>query len=301
MNPLLLDEIIQRALHEDLGFGDRTTLAIVPEGDESRGSVLAKQHGVVAGLPVFKRVMHLLDPTVQITQVVEEGESVQPGTVVLRIEGPTRSILSGERVALNFLQRLSGIASITRQAVDKVKGYPTKITDTRKTTPGLRMLEKYAVTVGGGVNHRLRLDDAVLIKDNHIQAAGSLQAAVNKVKERMGHTVFIEVEAETMAQVQEAIQAGVNGILLDNMSLDQLREAVNMIPSHIVTEASGGVRLEQLEAVAETGVQLISLGWLTHSAPALDFSLNLEGSVKNRRTEQLTQLEESRLPLSRNA
>ncbi|MDQ0340148.1 nicotinate-nucleotide pyrophosphorylase (carboxylating) [Caldalkalibacillus uzonensis] len=280
MNPLLLEEQLKQALSEDLGFGDRTTEAVVPEEQWASGVVMAKGKGVMAGLPVFERVMQLVDHRVEITPLVKEGERVEQGTSVIRIQGPTRAILTGERVALNFLQRLSGIATVTRQAVDLVKAYGTKIADTRKTTPGLRMLEKYAVTVGGGINHRLRLDDAVLIKDNHIHAAGGLSEAVHRVREKMGHTIFIEVETETLAQVKEAVALKVNGILLDNMTVPQLKEAVALIPTSIISEASGNMRLDHLEAVAQTGVQVISIGWLTHSAPSLDLSLNLDGSIK---------------------
>ncbi|GGK21696.1 nicotinate-nucleotide diphosphorylase (carboxylating) [Caldalkalibacillus thermarum] len=280
MNVLLLQEQLKQALIEDVGFGDRTTEAVVPAEQWASGMVVAKEEGIMAGLPVFEQVMKLVDPRVEIEPVVKEGQCVKPGLPLLRVHGPARAILTGERVALNYVQRLSGIATQTRRAVDIVKPYGVKIADTRKTTPGLRMLEKYAVAVGGGINHRLRLDDAVLIKDNHIQAAGGIREAVRRVREKMGHTVFIEVETETLEQVQEAVALGVHGILLDNMTVAQLKEAVALIPPSIVSEASGNMRLEHLEEVAQTGVQVISIGWLTHSAPALDISLNLDGSVK---------------------
>ncbi|EGL83487.1 nicotinate-nucleotide pyrophosphorylase [Caldalkalibacillus thermarum TA2.A1] len=285
MNVLLLQEQLKQALIEDVGFGDRTTEAVVPAEQWVSGMVVAKEEGIMAGLSVFEQVMKLVDPRVEIEPVVKEGQCVKPGLPLLRVHGPARAILTGERVALNYVQRLSGIATQTRRAVDIVKPYGVKIADTRKTTPGLRMLEKYAVAVGGGINHRLRLDDAVLIKDNHIQAAGGIREAVRRVREKMGHTVFIEVETETLEQVQEAVALGVHGILLDNMTVAQLKEAVALIPPSIVSEASGNMRLEHLEEVAQTGVQVISIGWLTHSAPALDISLNLDGSVKKMKGE----------------
>lgn len=281
MNWLLLEEQLKQALMEDIGFGDRTTEAIVAEDLTGEGLFIAKQGGVVAGLPVVEKVMQLVDPRVRLTCLVREGEEVVKGTALARIAGPVRAILSGERVALNFLQRLSGIATVTKKAVMLAEPYGVKVTDTRKTTPGLRQLEKYAVRQGGGFNHRFRLDDAVLIKDNHIQAAGGITQAVKRVRERLGHTVFIEVETETLEQVAEAVQLKVNAILLDNMTPEQLKEAVRLIPPEMISEASGNITLDNLEEVAQSGVQVISIGWLTHSAPAMDISLVLDGALKN--------------------
>lgn len=281
MNWLLLEEQLKQALMEDIGFGDRTTEAIVAEDLTGEGLFIAKQGGVIAGLPVVEKVMQLVDPRVRLTCLVREGEEVVKGTALARIAGPVRAILSGERVALNFLQRLSGIATVTKKAVMLAEPYGVKVTDTRKTTPGLRQLEKYAVRQGGGFNHRFRLDDAVLIKDNHIQAAGGITQAVKRVRERLGHTVFIEVETETLEQVAEAVQLKVNAILLDNMTPEQLKEAVRLIPPEMISEASGNITLDNLEEVAQSGVQVISIGWLTHSAPAMDISLVLDGALKN--------------------
>ncbi len=285
MNPLWLEEQLKQALMEDIGFGDRTTLAVVDAQHVSQAALIFKEGGVVAGLPVLEKVMQLVDPEVKVQCFCHDGTEVEQGAVVATLTGPTRAILTGERVALNFLQRLSGIATVTRQAVRLAEPYGVKIVDTRKTTPGLRMLEKYAVTQGGGFNHRLRLDDAVLIKENHIRAAGGISQAVQRVREKLGHTVFIEVEVETLTQVKEAISLNVNAILLDNMPPHQLREAVALIPSGMVSEASGNITLDNLVEVAQTGVQVISIGWLTHSAKALDISLTLDGAIKNNTLE----------------
>lgn len=285
MNPLWLEEQLKQALMEDIGFGDRTTLAVVDAQHVSQAALIFKEGGVVAGLPVLEKVMQLVDPEVKVQCFCHDGTEVEQGAVVATLTGPTRAILTGERVALNFLQRLSGIATVTRQAVRLAEPYGVKIVDTRKTTPGLRMLEKYAVTQGGGFNHRLRLDDAVLIKENHIRAAGGISQAVQRVREKLGHTVFIEVEVETLTQVKEAVGLNVNAILLDNMPPHQLREAVALIPSGMVSEASGNITLDNLVEVAQTGVQVISIGWLTHSAKALDISLTLDGAIKNNTLE----------------
>lgn len=281
MNSLLVSQLIQQALLEDIGFQDVTSNAIIPAGHQSEGKIIAKREGVIAGLKTAQQVFYQLDHTLQFSALVEEGSLVRPGTVIAEIQGSTRSILTGERVALNLLQRMSGIATVTRKAVEAVKPYAAKITDTRKTTPGLRMLEKYAVVTGGGINHRFRLDDAVLIKDNHIAVAGGITAAVAVVREKIGHLIKIEVEAETLQQVEEAAACGVDVIMLDNMPLEMMRQAVAMVPPGIVTEASGGITLDNVNLVASTGVQVISLGWLTHSVQALDISLNIQGTVKN--------------------
>lgn len=281
MNIILLRELVKQALNEDIGFGDRTTEAIIAPEAEANGTLLVKQAGVIAGLGVVREVFDQVDRDVRFTPSVQDGDEVNQGQVIAQLQGRTRSILTGERVALNYLQRMSGIASVTQQAAQEVAPYGAHIVDTRKTTPGLRMLEKYAVQVGGGFNHRLRLDDGILIKDNHIAAAGSMTKAVQKVREYIGHMVQIEVETENIEQVQEAVKNNVDVILLDNMSIELLREAVSIIPETITTEASGGLQLGGLAAVAQTGVNVLSLGWLTHSTPAMDISLNIEGSVKS--------------------
>lgn len=281
MNLLKLHQLIDQALQEDIGYRDMTTEAVIPRFHQSTGEIIAKQNGIVAGLIVAEKVFMRLDPTLQFESNVAEGARVESGTVLAVISGSTRSILTAERVALNLLQRMSGIATATRDAVEAVHPYPAKITDTRKTTPGLRMLEKYAVSAGGGVNHRFGLDDAVLIKDNHITVAGGITQAVQSVRKSIGHLVKMEVETETLEQVREAISCGVDVIMLDNMSVDQMKQAISIIPEAVITEASGGISLETIHQVASTGVQFISLGWITHSAKSLDISLNLKGSVKN--------------------
>lgn len=276
MNQLQLQTTVREALNEDLGSGDGTTEALVSERDRTSAVLLAKQEGVVAGLLVAEAVYRELDPTLQLHREVEEGERVTPGTVLAQLEGSTRALLSGERVALNFLQRLSGIATVTRQVVDALAGLDCQVLDTRKTTPGLRMLEKYAVRIGGGSNHRFGLSHAVMIKDNHIAVAGSLARAVARVREYNGPLVPVEVEADTLEQVEEAVALDVDAILLDNMDPATLRQAVERIDGRIWTEASGGITPETARQVAETGVNGISLGWLTHSVDALDISLDIQ-------------------------
>ncbi len=272
--PLSVADLIHAALLEDLGSGDVTTEAIVAAMATSRALIQAKQPGVVCGLAIVQSVFDRLGPVSWNTRH-EDGSVVAIGEVVGEIEGPAQTILTGERVALNFLQRLSGIATLTRKFVDAVEGTKARIADTRKTTPGLRALEKYAVRVGGGVNHRFGLYDAVLIKDNHQAAAGSISVAVERVRQRAGFMMKIEVETQTLEQVEEAMRCGVEVIMLDNMPVDQLREAVQHIDGRALVEASGNVTLDNVRAIAETGVDIISVGALTHSAPALDLSLRL--------------------------
>ncbi|TCP61532.1 carboxylating nicotinate-nucleotide diphosphorylase [Baia soyae] len=274
MNSIQLRQFIRDVLNEDVGAGDLTTESIVPAGHKSVAILLAKQDGVIAGLPVAEMVFQELDPSIRFRIVVEEGERVSKGTEVARIEGLTRTILTGERVALNLLQRMSGIATLTRQLVDLVEGLPCHVLDTRKTTPGLRQLEKYAVRMGGGTNHRFGLSHGVMLKDNHIAMAGSIQKAVEAVRRRVGHMVQVEVEADTLEQVKEILTVDVNAILLDNMSVDTLREAVRLIDRKVWVEASGGITPETIRGIAETGVDAVSLGFLTHSAQALDISLD---------------------------
>lgn len=275
LDPVLVDEIVRRALAEDLGdAGDITTDALVPAGAHARGALVAREDCVVAGLPVLAAVFAALDPGVKVASVVDEGGGARAGDVVAEVEGPTRAILAGERTALNFLQRLSGIATLTRRFVDRAPG--AELRDTRKTTPGLRDLEKYAVRIGGGTNHRMGLYDRVLIKDNHVAAAGGVRAAVERIRASRP-SLPVEVECETLEQVREAVEAGADEILLDNMDPRTLREAVRIAAGRARTEASGGVTLETVSEIAASGVDAISAGALTHSAPAIDFSLELEG------------------------
>ncbi|MGV3722462.1 MAG: carboxylating nicotinate-nucleotide diphosphorylase [Actinomycetota bacterium] len=269
-----LDRVVAAALAEDVGPGDVTSLATVPADAEGRAVFLAKDTGVLCGLPVLQATYAHVDPAVRVTLLAEEGCQVQPGVVVAAIEGSARSLLTGERVALNFLQHLSGISTRTARFVNLVKGTDAKIVDTRKTIPGLRALAKYAVRMGGGHNHRFALYDGVLIKDNHIQAAGGIPAAVKRAREQAPHLLRVEVETETLAQVNEALAAGADIVMLDNMELETLRAAVELCRGKALSEASGGVNEKTVRAIAETGVDLISVGALTHSVTALDISLD---------------------------
>ncbi len=279
-----LDDLILWALREDAPLGDITTEAIVPEDAQGSAVMVAKQEGVICGLPIAAKVFSLLDPSAMLEAKVEEGEWVDAGKVIAEVKGKLKALLIGERTALNFVQRLSGIATLTRQFVNKVAPYGVKIADTRKTTPLHRALEKYAVRCGGGINHRFSLSDGVLIKDNHVRVAGSLAEAVSRVRARAHHLLRIEVEAHNLAQVKEALECDVDAILLDNFSLDEIREAVRLAQEwsqrtgkqRPLLEVSGGINLENVEAIAQTGIDIISVGALTHSAPALDISLEIE-------------------------
>jgi nicotinate-nucleotide pyrophosphorylase (carboxylating) len=268
-----LERIVHAALAEDIGAGDVTTEATVSADAVGAAELLVKEPGVVCGLRVAEATFRALDPDVRFEALAAEGDVVEPPAVVARVTGSERAILTGERVALNFVGRLSGIATLTRRYVDAVEGTGAAVLDTRKTTPGLRALEKHAVAAGGGKNHRFGLDDAVLVKDNHLRAAGSLPAAVELV--RASTDLPVEVECETLAQVAEALEVGVDAILLDNMTLAELREAVALTRGRARLEASGGVNLDTVRAIAETGVDEISVGALTHSARSLDVSLEL--------------------------
>ncbi len=270
--------LIERALEEDIGFGDVTTLSTIPAERIISATLITRQHGVVAGLPVARAVFLTVDASLTIEQLVSDGARVAPNDVLLRLRGSARSILTAERTALNFLGHLCGIATITAACVAAVAGTKASIVDTRKTTPGLRALEKYAVRMGGARNHRFALDDGILIKDNHIQAAGGIGAAISAARQHAPHLLKIEVECETLAQVREALAARADVILLDNMQVEQQHKAVALIRQHderILIEASGniGTNPARLAAVAATGVDFISLGALTHSAPNLDLSL----------------------------
>jgi nicotinate-nucleotide pyrophosphorylase (carboxylating) len=274
---------IREWLAEDVGSGDVTTMATVPQGHLSKGIIHAKQSGILAGLPLARMVFDVIDSQLKVDLQAVDGAYVERGTVLAVVEGSTHSILTGERLALNLLQRLSGIATKTNEYVQAAQGQPVRIADTRKTTPGHRTLEKYAVRIGGGANHRFGLYDAVMIKDNHIKAAGGIKAAVHAAQSRIPHTMMIEVEAESLAQAEEAVQAGAHIIMLDNMSAAAMVEAVAVIrrlAPHIVLEASGGITPERVAEVARCGVDIISVGSLTHSFQALDISLDLNAMKK---------------------
>jgi nicotinate-nucleotide pyrophosphorylase (carboxylating) len=274
---LLVEPIVHVALLEDLAHGgDITTDAIVPADRRARARIVARQPGVIAGLDASLLAFELLQPGATTSSIlIDDGGTVGAGSVVAELEGPARVLLTGERPMLNLLCRLSGIASATRKLVDAVAGTRAQVIDTRKTTPGLRVLEKYAVRCGGGANHRFGLDDAVLIKDNHLALAGSIHEAVARVRERSGHMVKVEVEVDTLEQLREALCEPIDVVLLDNMDLATLTEAVRIVNGAVLTEASGGVRLETITAIAQAGVDLISVGSLTHSAPALDLGLDI--------------------------
>lgn len=266
--------IVQRALAEDLGTGDVTAEAVIPAELQAEARVVAREPGVLAGVPVALEVFRQADPTLSIRQEADDGQTLAAGMPVLHLQGRARGILGGERVALNFLQRMSGIASATARLVRLVEGTGARIVDTRKTAPGLRLLDKYAVRQGGGANHRFGLYDAVLIKDNHVAAVGGVAQAVRLARARAGHTVKVEVEVDTLEQLEEALRAGADLVLLDNMPPATLREAVRRTAGRAVLEASGGITEATIRAVAETGVQLISVGALTHSVKALDLALD---------------------------
>jgi len=273
-----LVESIRLWLSEDVGSGDVTTLSTIPTGHESKGIIHAKEDGVVAGLPVSELVFQVVNPALTFTPQVSEGDFVKKGTVLDVVEGSSHRILTGERLALNLLQRLSGIATRTRSFVDALEGLPTRLVDTRKTTPGHRMLEKYAVRVGGGANHRFGLYDAVMIKDNHIKGAGGIRKAVERARAFIPHTMTIEVETESLEQVEDALEAGADIIMLDNMSQDLMKEAVRRIKAkspHVTVEASGNVSLKTVKGIAACGVDVISVGRLTYSFDSLDISLDL--------------------------
>lgn len=275
-----LTRSIRDWLREDVGSGDVTTAVTVPPGHESKGIIHAKQDGVIAGMPVAQLVFAAVDPILKFTAHVQDGQFVEKGTILAEVEGSTHSILTGERLALNLLQRLSGVATRTKTFVDALEGLPARLVDTRKTTPGHRMLEKYAVRIGGGSNHRFGLYDAVMIKDNHIKGAGGIAQVVSRARAGIPHTMTIEVETESLEQVEEALQAGADIIMLDNMPPELMKEAVKRIKAgapHVKTEASGNVSLETIRGIAESGVDIISVGRLTYSFESLDISLDLNG------------------------
>ncbi len=278
LSPLVIQEAVKRALDEDLGrAGDVTSSATLPEGIQAKAKLVARKAGTIAGLPCAARAFRTLAPNIRFDATTRDGDSVKANTTLATIEGPAIAILSGERVALNFLGHLSGIATLTAAYAAKIAHTKAKITDTRKTTPGLRALEKYAVRCGGGVNHRFGLDDAVLIKDNHIAVAGGVGKALDTARAAVGHLVKVEIEVDTLDQLKQVLANGkADVVLLDNMKPEILREAVALCEGRIVTEASGGVTLETVAAIAECGVDVISSGALTHSAPSLDVALDIE-------------------------
>ena len=269
------DTLIELAFQEDIGIGDITTEATVPPYLKGTGTLIAKSDGIIAGLPVAERTFEKLDSGLVFTPFVIDGDAVNAGTPIGDVKGDAKTILIGERTALNFLQRLSGVATLTSQFVNAVTDYDVKIVDTRKTTPGWRAIQKYAVCVGGGHNHRFGLYDGVLIKDNHIVAAGGITQAVQRARLSAPHTVKIEVEVETMGQVNEALEVKADILLLDNMPLEMMKEVVQRVRNLAITEASGGITLDQVKDVAATGVDYISVGALTHSAMPMDISLTL--------------------------
>lgn len=276
LNIGMVDEIISKALSEDIGTGDITTASTIPKDQKISGKFIAKEAGVICGLEVVKKVFEKIDGEIIMIPHVTDGERVNKGDLIAEIKGPAVGVLTGERVALNFLQRLSGISTKTAQLLEEVKGTKAKITDTRKTTPGLRVLEKYAVRVGGGVNHRFNLSDGILIKDNHIKAAGSITNAIAAARKNAPHTLKIEVEVESMEQIEEALEAGADIIMLDNMGMEEMKKAVARINGRALVEASGNMGEKDLREVADTGVDLISVGALTHTVKAMDISLRFE-------------------------
>lgn len=273
LDKMAIDDIITAALKEDIYLGDITTDSLIDENSKSNAMLIAKQAGMIAGLDVSERVFKILDEDVVFKRNLQDGDYVNTGDIIAEIEGNTRALLKGERTALNFLQRLSGIATKTHIFYEKVKDMPVRIVDTRKTTPGLRYLEKYAVKVGGGHNHRFCLSDGVLLKDNHIMAAGGIKNAIETVRGKVPHTIKIEVETETLEQVQEALDSKADIIMLDNMDPKTMTEAVKLIDKRALVEASGNVSIDTVFEIACTGVDVISVGGLTHSINAFDISM----------------------------
>jgi nicotinate-nucleotide pyrophosphorylase (carboxylating) len=278
LSPLEIDETVTRALAEDLGrAGDVTSIATIPADASARAKVVAREAGVIAGLPLVAAALRKLAPDIAIAAHARDGDGVAAKTVLMDAAGSARAVLAAERVALNLLGRLSGVATATHEFVRRVAGTRTRICCTRKTTPGLRALEKYAVRCGGGFNHRFGLDDAILIKDNHIAVAGGIPPVLERAKACAGHLVKIEIEVDTLDQLDEVLAVGMaDAVLLDNMSIDELRKAVAMVKRRFVLEASGGITLDTIAAVAATGVDYASSGWITHSAPNLDVALDIE-------------------------
>ncbi|NTA39444.1 carboxylating nicotinate-nucleotide diphosphorylase [Agrobacterium salinitolerans] len=274
---LIIEPLVRNALLEDLGLaGDITSAAVIPADHRSVVVMAAREPGVIAGLDAAELAFQLVEPAIVMKRHVQDGATVAPGDIIATIEGPSRGLLTAERTALNFLGHLSGIASVTAKIVAAIAGTKASVACTRKTTPGLRALEKYAVRAGGGMNHRFALYDAVLIKDNHVAVAGSVREAIRRARQGVGHLVKIEAEVDTLIQLHEAMEEGVDAVLLDNMTPEQLREAVEIVAGRAITEASGRINPQTAAAIAATGVDLISIGWITHSAPVLDIGLDFE-------------------------
>lgn len=280
MNKIKLRKQLQEFYIEDLGGVDLTSEYIFPLDEVAKGNFLVKKDGVLAGVDIIKEAYALFDPSIEVTLYKQDGDLVQKGDIIASVNGPVAYLLSAERVILNLIQRMSGIATLTREAVVALNSGHTRICDTRKTMPGLRMFDKYAVRCGGGYNHRFGLYDGVMLKDNHITFAGSIKEAVAKVRSKTGHMVKIEVETESKEQVLEAVEAGADVIMFDNRSPEEVADYVKLVPEGIVTEISGGLTLDTLGAYRDTKVDYISLGMLTHSVMALDISFNLEGGMK---------------------
>ncbi|WAM30748.1 carboxylating nicotinate-nucleotide diphosphorylase [Caldicellulosiruptor naganoensis] len=274
LNFLIVDKLIKEALIEDMPYGDITTDLLIPQDSISSADLVAKEEGILCGIDVAKRVFEILDENIEFEKVKSDGEIIKKGDVLAKINGNTRAILKGERLALNLLQRMSGIATATYKLSQKIKSYKACVTDTRKTVPLLRMLDKYAVFVGGGKNHRYSLSDAVLIKDNHIKAVGSIKEAIKRARENIPHTMKIEVEVRTMNEFEEALEAGADIIMLDHFGLDDMKKAVEVASGKALIEASGNITLENIEEIAKTGVDIISVGSITHSVKSLDISLD---------------------------
>ncbi len=276
MIPMYVDDIIQRALLEDINYVDAAADYLLPDDQMGTGRFLAKADGVLCGLEECLRVFTLLDPSVTFQRFQKDGDLLQKGDYIAAVTGPVKTLLKGERTALNLIQHLSGIATETHRCVELVAGTRAQITDTRKTLPGLRALQKYAVTCGGGKNHRFNLSDAAMLKDNHIDAAGGITAALQTIRGKLGHMTKVEVETRNLEEVREALDAGADVIMLDNMDLETMRQAVAMANGKVPLEASGGITAETIRAVAETGVDIISLGALTHSVKAFDISMKIK-------------------------
>lgn len=279
MNIRQIEQLIEQALDEDLGYGDITTDSLIPESEYGAASIIAKANGIVAGIEIAKQVFVKVDAELKVDIITKDGTEIKPGDVIARIEGKVASILKAERLALNFLQHLSGIASETARYVHAIEGLPVIITDTRKTIPGLRSLEKYAVRVGGGKNHRMHLGDGILIKDNHLailrRKGWNIKKIVTEARQKAPLGLKIEIEVRTPQEAAEAAEAGADIIMLDNMSLEDMRQSVQLVQGRALIEASGGITLDKVRAIAETGVDMISIGALTHSVKALDISLEL--------------------------
>ena len=280
--PFQVRRLIEMALEEDLAGGDPTTDALIPDQEQGRAEAVVQAPGVLAGAWVFAQVFTTLDPSIRVRLLIADGSTVVPGVKVAEVSGSLASILKAERVALNFLQRMSGIATDTARYVAAVEGLPVRVIDTRKTAPGMRWLDKYAVRMGGGYNHRLALSDGILVKDNHLAVArargDTFKTMVARLRERASHLLKIQVEVETLEEAIEAVEAGADALLLDQMSLDQMQELVRRYKDRVLLEASGGITLERVRQVAETGVDLISVGALTHSPRALDISLEIHSA-----------------------